>query len=307
MNFLHPWTDDEQKFIDRQYGEYSPLEKLLLEFPDKAWKLYRIERNPNVSLKFKLDHPEFGWKWRADNPKLTLGDIDDHKEIKWDLVSYAGNPYAVFDDLTSHEIPSEQMESFCMTSCHIEEAIKDHPEIDWNWDDIMCNVYISTEFVEANINKLNELKDTSVMTNPAITLDVVLRHPEIAWDFKFLSMNSSIKLESMLRHPELPWQFQFVSYNPSLTSNDVVEHPEIKWDYEGLSKVLDLEYIKQHPELPWDYERVSLNNHLTYEYVKDNIDKPWNWPNISYNKFLYDKFARQKKINSRMKDLLSKD
>ena len=36
-------------------------------------------------------------------------------------------------------------------------------------------------------------------------------------------------------HPELEWDYNWLSKNQNITLSDVLAHPEIKWNYDNLS------------------------------------------------------------------------
>lgn len=43
----------------------------------------------------------------------------------------------------------------------------------------------------------------------------------LKWNWYGISSNPSITLDIILNHPELPWDWSGVSYNPNITINDV--------------------------------------------------------------------------------------
>jgi hypothetical protein len=99
------------------------------------------------------------------------------------------------------------------------------------------------------------LKFRDISYNSNITLQNILDHKELPWDYSRISSNLNITLQNILDHPELPWNFSQLSSNPNITFQNVVDHPEINWNYNILSsnfnifRVSDLEYfiyIKKH-------------------------------------------------------------
>ena len=79
-----------------------------------------------------------------------------------------------------------------------------------------------------------ESKIKSLLPPTKVKTDV-LAHPEIPWDYAWLSSNESITMSDVLAHPETPWNYMFLSSNKSITMSDVLAHPEIPWDYAFLS------------------------------------------------------------------------
>jgi len=47
------------------------------------------------------------------------------------------------------------------------------------------------------------------------------QHPELPWDWSWISQNKNLTINYVERHPELPWDWYWISRNPSLTMDFV--------------------------------------------------------------------------------------
>ena len=46
-----------------------------------------------------------------------------------------------------------------------------------------------------------------------------------------------ITMKFVLEHPEMNWNWDFLSLNPSITMKDVLEHPDKNWNWNCLSVI----------------------------------------------------------------------
>ena len=92
-----------------------------------------------------------------------------------------------------------------------DEVIKANPELPWSRSSIMKFRKMANELVieqdsmfygnlNADINKLANLGDPRKTCNPLITPEFVKQHPEIEWDYKWLSRNPSLTIEFVLEN-----------------------------------------------------------------------------------------------------------
>ncbi len=52
--------------------------------------------------------------------------------------------------------------------------------------------------------------------NPNIIMTYVTAHPEIEWNWQYLSSNPGISFRDVIAHPEYPWKWTYISMNPSV-------------------------------------------------------------------------------------------
>jgi len=45
-----------------------------------------------------------------------------------------------------------------------------------------------------------------------------------------------VKFQDILDHPEIPWNWHWLSKNPNVPLQYVLDHPELPWNWCGLSQ-----------------------------------------------------------------------
>jgi hypothetical protein len=75
-----------------------------------------------------------------------------------------------------------------------------------------------------------------------------------------ISCDHRITWEDIENHPELPWNWKYISQNPTITLDFVLKNHNKRWDWSRLTlnSAITREDIKNHPELPWDHDYVKL-------------------------------------------------
>ena len=123
--------------------------------------------------------------------------------------------------------------------------------------------------------------------NPALTMKMVKSCPKfqsIQWK---ADMNSSrhMNIKDILKHPELEWDWRFVSENLGLTMKILLANLDKPWVWSFVSKHKNIKMSDQsHMDLPWVWyfhAGVSGNPNLTMTMIEAHPDKPWNWRFIS--------------------------
>jgi hypothetical protein len=120
--------------------------------------------------------------------------------------------------------------------------------------------------------------------NPSISLEDVLEHPELNWNWYCLvAMNKNITLEDMLAHPELPWNLDGLSYKTTLEY--MLAHPEVGWDMKDVSASprISIEEMLAHPEISWDWSSVSMSSKITIDDLVAHPELPWDWECVTAN------------------------
>ena len=95
-------------------------------------------------------------------------------------------------------------------------------------------------------------------------MEMIEKHPEKPWDWKWISRNPNITMEFIEKHLEKPWNWGWISENPNIT----------------------MEMIEKNPEKPWNWAYISKNPNITFEFIENNIDRI-NFNRISRNKFTF--------------------
>lgn len=118
-----------------------------------------------------------------------------------------------------------------------------------------------------------------------ITLDDVLRNPQIKWDPNGLSENINVTVEMVVNHSEIKWNLFLFSRNSSVTLEQVKKYSSFPWSWEGLSMnpKMTVDIVKKNLDLPWDFFFFSLNPTVTEAIVKEHPDMEWNSSSLLYN------------------------
>lgn len=161
-----------------------------------------------------------------------------------------------------------------------------HLDKSWDWDSLSKVLKVPNKEIVANITlpwswKFVMQRQFFCQT-PEITIDLLLQHRNICWNWSELSKNPSIHLQDILNHPELPWNFESFSHNKSIQMEDLLQHPELAWNWRTLSMNENLNFF-EHLELPWDWTYLSSNQKIKMKDVLEHPDLPWDWNMLSYN------------------------
>lgn len=114
---------------------------------------------------------------------------------------------------------------------------------------------------------------------PEATMNMILDHPQAAWDWAYLSDEKEI--EFIITHSNLRWDWSVVSGRAELEI--IQRYMVLPWDWGVISGIIDYENFKKYEHtFPWNWNILSLNSSMAKEtIVRDHIDKPWNWNNLS--------------------------
>ena len=98
-------------------------------------------------------------------------------------------------------------------------------------------------------------------SNPAITPEFVLSHPEKPWNWGMLSLNPSVTLEFVISHPEKPWDWTSLSVN------------KFKYD-KGLQRM----HINKLKRIRTKVKSFRIKNwYKLYLLIKDPSQCFWKW------------------------------
>ena len=103
-------------------------------------------------------------------------------------------------------------------------------------------------------------------------MEMIEKHPEKPWDWKWISRNPNITMEFIEKHLEKPWNWGWISENPNIT----------------------MEMIEKHPDKPWKWTCISKNPNITMEIIEKNINKI-KFKYLSNNEFTFENTRIKKK------------
>lgn len=137
--------------------------------------------------------------------------------------------------------------------------------------------YLSLPFI------LERNYDSKLLSiHPDITLDYIMEHPHIEWNFDWISgMNTSITLDDIIEHQELPWNYSQLSFNPNTTIEFILNNKDKSWDWTPVSRKATDSAIQMYPAEPWDFHYLTHNLKVSFEFIKQNPQYPWNYPMLA--------------------------
>lgn len=218
---------------------YSELEKIILAYPDKNWDFKWLSANPNISLKFIDENPQFDWNYGylSQHPKLTPEFIERHKinnseNNKWDLYILASNLNLsieyIFDNI---EFKYHRSLNISCNHTVTVEFIKKRFYYPWNWNGLTMSMKMSHIRQNPNLPWCldyhnNRLKITSLDSienfksaykyKPKIINTLKNINSEFITninDIMHIELNPSLTLEIIKSQQAYPWNFSIISQN----------------------------------------------------------------------------------------------
>jgi len=193
------------------------------------WNYIWMSENPNLTLDYVLEHPNVTWHYKdvGSNPNIQPAEFFACPELPWLLSDLSGNPNLTREDL-NHKGERQSWDP---------KRLVENPA--FTWEDLLTIPHLVGNYYDGYVNNPNftvdELPlvqaktDTPIFlgsSHPCITLDYVLEHLELPWDWELLSANLRLTVEDVLSHPELPWKWRRLSTNPSFSKEDLASIPE---------------------------------------------------------------------------------
>ena len=113
------------------------------------------------------------------------------------------------------------------------------------------------EYKAFGATKLDKWKFNALSRNSAISVDFIIEHSDISWDWSYLT--NEMPFDFISEYPDYPWDWYILSQKASV---EIVEtFPDKKWNWKVLSgkKEIVTNLLLKHPEYPWDYDILSKN------------------------------------------------
>jgi hypothetical protein len=224
------------------------MEKIIEQFPDKDWHSTFLISNHSLSLEYifynidkfsdveKLIHRKDITEHELDIIKLhqdvfadllvrwnpwiisnryvcTCIDCIDRKlhRLGWHpgLTLYVFLKYnnIVYCENTISEMPIEMIKQYLT-----EYKGRENPKL-------MKKIIYETYHITPEIKEKEPLFENVEIgsCHHGVTLEYVMNHPEIKWDYNLLVYNPGITLEDIHFHPELPWGYNEIRFRSDLT------------------------------------------------------------------------------------------
>lgn len=154
-----------------------------------------------------------------------------------------------------------------------------------DWSELSCNQALTPDLVLAFKDKPWDWEILAAR----ISVDSIFEHSELPWHNYgfFMSMNPTLQWHHIVEHPEIQYQWMYVSLNKNMRLEHVLQHPDHPWNWYSLSQnsgiVQSIDTVLQHPELPWCWRMISVNDHISLKDVLEHPECPWDWHYLTRN------------------------
>ncbi len=267
---------------------------------DKPWDWSAVVNNPNVSLSFIFQHPQFHWNW------LT---ISQHPSVTWEIVVTNPNKPWNWSGLSSN--PSIGWEVVC-----------NHPEKPWSWFRLSQNPNITFDIVLSNPN--NSWNWQALSRNPNLSWDVIMANLDKNWDwcailerintipgnatpfldqifsrtthvdfnmsteevFSVLSSCKHVRLQFIFATYNIyPWDWNQVISHPNFNWRHVLGKRYIHWNWNLISQHPSVSWtdVIHHPKLPWNWKGLTANASVDWNIIQQHSNLPWCWKELASN------------------------
>lgn len=109
---------------------------------------------------------------------------------------------------------------------------------DWNWEEILCHLNVTMKDI-INIIRVNQKLEPwhvkSISKNPNLTIDCIIQHPNLKWDWAVISHNPNITIEDITNHSDKPWNWYNISKNQNITMDFILANPDKSWNWENIT------------------------------------------------------------------------
>lgn len=247
-----PW--DWQIMSENRYITFKLIEKTKDKPWDWDWLSISNDVIPdrNIPWAFILDNLDLDWNWchLTTRPDITWEYMQDNKHLPWDCLNKMRNPNMPLEYILKNYIPYTILND----TKHINEIIEaDKYDTYYSGNSLAhmnaymfmtWNKHVTLENLEKIYAKYKVLFQDpghfalfmrGLTTNPRITLDYVLNHPEMEWNWELLCNNINITLADVIQHPEIPWSYSLLSEKEYLTIEFIESNLDKPWDWETLS------------------------------------------------------------------------
>ena len=266
----------------------------ILDNPQLSWDNDEISRNSLITITIVLKNPHFPWNFNklSINPGITLANIMANPQLPWNWNYVSTSPNVYFDNILNYPNNPWNLLWFCQYNSNryiIPKAqIFAHPEMPWDTFALLSGGYKITVQDVLQHPGLN-WDWANLCASKNFTLDEILEHfPEQA-DLTHISRNPTITMADILAHPEIPWNFSVYSANPQLQFQDVLQNPQFDWNYTIVSLYcpFTIQDILANPHFKWDWSYITqkptikFQDILKYPFLPWQVDKLYENPSIT--------------------------
>ena len=187
--------------------------RIIEKHPDHPWdwRLLSRRRDPSSISSLLLLFPQKPWDWAHLSKTMPLSFISQHDQLPW-----------------IHEIICDRVIVFSSSSSSITTNDPD-------------DYHYPIEFILQTIAAPEKWK--MLQYHPHLTLDHLLRHPEIPWDWHYAMKTLFFSSHHLLalENKNIRVHYQLLSFNPYHRPSILRKHLDKPWDWTALAR---------HPAFP---------------------------------------------------------
>jgi len=152
------------------------------------------------------------------------------------------------------------------------------PQINWEW--FSKNPALTESIINTNIDKFNLLR---LSRNSCVNINIVIKHKEKKWDWKYLTINVGIHINDILNNSDLPWVWSHIAANKTITMKIVNDNPHLEWCPRFLSKNMGItmQDVRQNSHIKWNDYFLSHNPNVTVDDILQ-MNVNWVWDALSH-------------------------
>ncbi len=205
MKFMNTYT--EFPWWGKLVMRSLPWYKRIFDFEgiDYPWGLPWRQLSSNIPMEWVKNHMDLPWNWceLSDNKSLTMDFVEANLDKRWDWSRIATHNNLTKEFIEKHidKLVIRPYGNFLGSPFQNRgkvslELIENHPEIQWNWNELLNNDHI------------------------IITMDYVNAHPEIQWNWWLLGQNPGITMDDL--ELDKPWEKQMDMWMLILTNRGII-------------------------------------------------------------------------------------
>lgn len=219
-----------------------------------------------LSKLFIPDQSDEVWTEISMSSAITMDIVLKHPELSWNWYKMYRNPHFTFDMVLKFPTKPWCWFGISHRSDITINFVLDNLDKSWNWYSLSCNSIFTMDFIQQNLNL--PWNWSGIGRNPNFTVEMVLKHKN-EYLLHSIRFNNNISLEDILKHPELPWDSDYVKKLCLERDNDNAIHHKIKW---LLITTIYEQFDELHfydPSSPYSaIERILSDSYLAKQLIK---------------------------------------
>lgn len=122
-------------------------------------------------------------------------------------------------------------------------------------------------------------------SSPAIYIKNIENHPEIEWQWAYISLNPNITRDFLIKNIHQNWNWNTISSRKFIDTLLIDTYSHKPWNWVIISHNPDINlndnFIEKHINQNWDWAHLSLNTHITLKFIDKYFYKNWSWYKLS--------------------------